>query len=323
MKQYPIARTDLSVSRIAYGCMHLSRAWDQTALTEQERGTTEQMIEAALEQGINLFDHADIYARGKSEILFGEVLGRQPSLRQRMVLQSKCGIRFANDPDAGVPGRYDFSHDHIVGSVETSLRRLQTDYLDILLLHRPDPLGEPEQVARAFDDLQRAGKVRYFGVSNHSASQLALLQQHVTQPLVINQLELSLPHHHLINEAIIANTTGAPYAAAAGTLDYCRQQRILVQAWAPLAGGRLTGAVPVMPETHALIAGLQRVAKQYEVSAEAILLAWLLRHPAGIQPIVGSTRRQRLQAACQADGFELSREDWYRLFTLARGAPVP
>ena len=190
--------------------MHLSRAWDDEPITASEISATFEVVEAALEQGITLFDHADIYARGKSELLFGEALRQLPDLRDHIVLQSKCGIRFADDPYPGVPARYDFSREHLLRSVESILRRLGTEYLDILLLHRPDPLAEPAEVASAFDELQRSGKVRHFGVSNHSASQISLLRRYVDQPLMINQIELSLLHHHPISETILINQSGAP-----------------------------------------------------------------------------------------------------------------
>jgi predicted oxidoreductase len=323
MKTYRIWNSDLEVSRIGYGCMHLSRAWDDAPLTAEERSRTHVMIDAALAQGINLFDHADIYARGKGERLFGEALRQRPSLRGQMVLQSKCGIRLAGNPEPGAPQRYDFSHAHIVASVEASLQRLGTDYLDILLLHRPDPLGQPEEVAQAFDALHRAGKVRHFGVSNHTGAQIALLQRHVHQPLIINQVELSLLHHLLIDEGIMANQVGTPYSAA-GTLDYCRQHDILVQAWSPLASGRLAAPPESMEETLRATAGLVlQLAKTQGVEMEAILLAWLLRHPAGIQPIVGTTHPERLIASCAADAIELSREHWYALFAAARGHRMP
>lgn len=323
MKTYRIPHSDLEVSRIGYGCMHLSRAWDDTPLTTEERSRTHAMVDTALAQGITLFDHADIYARGKAERLFGEVLRQRPSLRGQMVLQSKCGIRLAGNPESGAPQRYDFSHAHIVASVEASLQRLGTDYLDILLLHRPDPLGQPEEVAQAFDALHRAGKVRHFGVSNHTGTQIALLQRHVHQPLTINQVELSLLHHYLIDEGIMANQAGAPYLAT-GTLDYCRQHDILVQAWSPLASGRLAAPLESMDETLRATAELALgLAQAHEVEMEAILLAWLLRHPAGIQPIVGTTHPERLIASCAGDSIELSREQWYALFAAARGHRVP
>ena len=168
--------------------MNLGGAWNRAPLAAAEIAKAARLVTTAYEQGINLFDHADIYTLGKSEAVFGEVLQQLPELREKIVIQSKCGIRFRDDPRPGDPGRYDFSYQHIMQSVEGTLRRLQTSYLDVLLLHRPDPLVEPEEVARAFDELQRSGKVRYFGVSNHTAGQIALLQKYCNQPLVINRL---------------------------------------------------------------------------------------------------------------------------------------
>ncbi|WP_334177874.1 aldo/keto reductase [Pseudoxanthomonas sp.] len=313
----------LPTSRIAYGCMQLSRAWDATPVTAEERRHAQHLVETALGAGITLFDHADIYARGKSEQVFGDVLRASPSLRGRMVLQSKCGIRFADDPP-GTPGRYDVSHAHIVASVEGSLSRLGVEHLDVVLLHRPDALMEPEEVARAFDDLQAAGKVRHFGVSNHTAGQIELLRRHVRQPLIVNQVEVSLLHPYLIDDGVVANTTGHVYASAGGTLDYCRLHDIRVQAWSPLAGGKLATtsgfADPVIRATSTL---LRQLAEEKGVTPEAIQLAWLLRHPAGIQPIVGTTDPARLAACCAADDVVLTREEWYALFTAARGARVP
>ncbi|WP_299341628.1 aldo/keto reductase [uncultured Pseudoxanthomonas sp.] len=322
MKTYLLA-DGLPVSRIAYGCMHLSRAWDATPVTADERRQAQCLVETALSHGITLFDHADIYARGKSEQVFGDVLRASPGLRGRMVLQSKCGIRFAEDP-AGTPGRYDFSHGHITASVEGSLSRLGVDHLDVLLLHRPDALVEPEEVARAFDDLQAAGKVRHFGVSNHTPWQIDLLRRHVRQPLVANQVELSLLHHHLIDDGVVANTTGHVHASAAGTLDHCRLHGVRVQAWSPLAGGRLaTTSAFADPVIHATSLLLRRIAEDKGVAPEAIQIAWLLRHPAGIQPIIGTTDPVRLGACAAADDVVLTREEWYALFTAARGEQVP
>ncbi|MET0581277.1 MAG: aldo/keto reductase [Pseudoxanthomonas sp.] len=314
MQTCRIPNSELEVARIGYGCMHLSHAWDDEPVSASEISATLKIVGSALELGIALFDHADIYARGKSELLFGQALRQMPGLRDRIVLQSKCGIRFADDPRAGTPARYDFSHDHILSSVEGSLRRLGTDHLDILLLHRPDPLAEPAEVASAFDELQRSGKVRHFGVSNHSASQISLLRKYVDQPLSINQIELSLLHHHPISESILVNQTEVPYTGATGLLDYCRENDILIQAWSPLAGGRLSGAAAALAAQLAQARG---------VTAEAILLAWLLKHPAQIQPIVGTTHPERLAGSCQADDVELSREEWYSLLAAVRGASVP
>ena len=323
MKTCKLGLDGPATSRIAFGCMHLSRAWDAAPLTTAERRNTQALVETALAHGITLFDHADIYACGKSERLFGEVLRASPGLREGMVLQSKCGIRFLDEPP-GAPQRYDFSHAHIVSSVDGILSRLGVDALDVLLLHRPDPLAEPEEVARAFDDLAAAGKVRHFGVSNHTAGQIQLLRRHVRQPLVANQVEISLLHHPLIEEGVVANQAGIAHASAAGSLDYCRLHDIRVQAWAPLAGGRLaTGAAAADPAAREVAKLLQEMAEARGVAPEAIQLAWLLRHPAGIQPVVGTTNPVRLAACCEADGIELDREEWYRLFTLARGARVP
>lgn len=320
MKTLRIPHTEHEVSRIACGCMHLSRAWDDTAITAAEISTTLKLIETALEQGITLFDHADIYARGKSEQLFGEALRQMPELRGRIVLQSKCGIRVAGDPDANSPARYDFSRGHIVRSVEGSLKRLDTDHLDVLLLHRPDPLMEPAEVARAFDQLQSSGKVLHFGVSNHNAAQISLLQEHLEQPLVVNQVELSLLHHQMISDGILFNQPGD--TGAGRTLDYCREYGIMIQAWSPLAGGRLSAdaAAKDLRPAAQLVAQL---AEAKDVAPEAILLAWLLKHPAGIQPIIGTTNPDRLVASCQADAIELSREEWYALLAAARGLGLP
>lgn len=324
MHQYALTNADgLAVSRIAYGCMHLSRAWDTAPLTDAERRQARLLVETALELGITLFDHADIYARGKSERLFGEVLRAAPGLRERMVLQSKCGIRLAGDPQPGALGRYDFSPAYLLAAVDGILARLCVEQLDILLLHRPDPLAEPAQVAEVFDQLQRSGKVRHFGVSNHTAGQMALLQRHLRQPLVANQLELSLLHHGLIDAGIMANQSGAA-SWDAGTLDFCRLHGIRVQAWSPLAGGQLAApGASASPAVQATAQLLRQMAQARGITPEAVQLAWLLRHPAGVQPVVGTTDPGRLRACAQADAVELSREEWYALLTAARGAPVP
>ena len=303
--------------------MNLGGSWANTPPTAEEKSRAARLIETALEQGINFFDHADIYTRGKSETVFGEFLAGHPGLREKIILQSKCGIRFADDPP-GTPGRYDFSRTHLLRSVEGSLRRLQTDYLDILLLHRPDPLVEPVEVAQAFEELHQTGKVRHFGVSNHTAGQMALLQKYVRQPLITNQVELNLLHSGLITEGILANQDGVPHTGAMGTLDYCRLNGIMIQAWAPVAGGKLITPGPDAGEpaqrTAALIAHL---AAEKDTTREAVALAWLLRHPVGIQPVIGTTHRDRLIASCAADTVSLTREEWYALLMAAQGKPVP
>jgi predicted oxidoreductase len=316
MKQMKLGTSPLQVSRIALGCMRLSDDRSQAVAT----------IRAALDQGINFYDHADIYGRGQREQTFSAMWEEVAGLRERVILQSKCGIRPAGDPDASAPTRYDFSYEHIMRSVEGSLRRLKTDHLDVLLLHRPDALVEPEEVARAFDELHHAGKVRFFGVSNHTAAQIQLLQAHVKQPLVANQIELNVIHAQLINDGIVFNRDDlGVMSRGVGTLEFCRAQGITIQAWSPLATGAVSGKPVAHPEarierTAALVA---RLAEEKGVSKEAILIAWLLRHPAHIQPIIGTTNPARIAAACQADDVELSREEWYSLFEAGRGGRLP
>jgi predicted oxidoreductase len=326
MKTYAIPRTDLEVTRIAYGCMPLGGGWDDTPLDGATREKAGAALHAAIDHGITFFDHADIYCRGKSERVFGDALKQTPGLRAKMHVQSKCGIRFPGTPHPDSPQRFDFSHTHIVQSVEGSLKRLGTDYLDTLLLHRPDPLVEPEEVARAFDDLHTAGKVRYFGVSNHTAAQISLLRKYVRQPNVFNQVAFNLLHTGMLDEGVVYNqiTPRAPERNH-GTIEYCREHDITLQAWNPLISGRLTGGAraPLSEaETHAAVV-LADTARARGVSPEAILIAWVLRHPAKIQPIIGSTNPARIAASCEGDTVELSREEWYRLYIAGRGERLP
>jgi len=308
--------TSLEVSRIALGCMRLGEETKQAVAT----------IRAALDQGITFFDHADIYGRGRREEVFAAIWDEVPSLRSRIVIQSKCGIRLAGEPDETAPKRYDFDCEHIVNAVEGSLRRLKTDYLDVLLLHRPDPLVDFKEVARAFDTLHSAGKVRHFGVSNHTAAQLRLLRRWVDQPLITNQLQLSLVHTYLLDEGIVLNRDqpSGPIRGA-GTFEYCRMHDITVQAWAPLARGLLGGRRPAREENAhpAVMAEISRLAMTKGVSKAAIAIAWLLRHPAGIQPIVGTKNPLHIIAACQACEIELTRVEWYNLFLAGRGRQLP
>jgi predicted oxidoreductase len=325
MQTYPQAPIPFPVTRIAYGCMKIGGRWDREPHTAAERATGFAAVGAALAQGINFFDHADIYCRGKSETVFGEFLREHPGLREKIVVQSKCGIIFADDPEPGAPHRFDFSREHIVRSAEDILRRLGTDYLDIYLLHRPDPLVEPAEVAAAFDELHRAGKVRGFGVSNHTAGQIELLRQFVNQPIVANQLEVSLYHHGLVSDGFLANQHGHPYSHTAGTLDYCRLHGIRVQAWSPIGGGgKLFGPLEGLAENlRPCRELLEKLAAERGVTPEAIALAWLLRHPAGIQPIIGSLRPERIADAGAADTVELTRYEWYALLEGIRGKDVP
>ncbi len=315
MKTLRIPHTALDATRIAYGCMMIGGKWDTSPLTAEARTSADAAIRAALDAGINFFDHADIYCCGKSEEVFATALKDSPGLRDRLILQSKCGIR---------DNRYDFSYEHITKSVDGILQRLGTDRIDILLLHRPDPLVEPAEVARAFDELHAAGKVLNFGVSNHTVGQMERLRRHLRQPIVANQLQFSLAQPALVTEGFLANQKGTESALATGILDYCQLHDILVQAWAPLAGGRLLQPDPATPDATTPVAALiTKLAGQYDVSAEAILLAWILRHPAGIQPVIGTTKPERIRGSAKADGITLTREEWYALLTTARGKRMP
>jgi predicted oxidoreductase len=318
MKTYTIPNTDLKITRIAYGCMPLGGSWDSgQPISTDTRKKALAAIQAALDGGINFFDHADIYCSGKSEEVFSGLWQVSPSIRSSIYIQSKCGIR---------SNQFDFSYNHIMESVEVSLKRLKTSYLDVLLLHRPDALVEPEEVARAFDELQASGKVRYFGVSNHTAAQLELLRKFVRQPILFNQVELNVIHTHMLDEGINFNQDQPTRPLRnEGTIEYCRLNDITLQAWGPLARGKLTGRneVTLSDSEQKTSAILTEMAKVKGVSPEAILVAWILRHPAHIQPIIGTSNPGRIQASCQADAVEMTREDWYRLFIAGRGASLP
>ncbi len=306
--------------------MGLGGGWGADAvLTPALEREARDFVEAALGLGITFFDHADIYTRGRAEEVFGRVLRDSPGLRERMVIQSKCGILFADTPP-GTPHRFDFSHDHIIGSVEAILRRLQTSYLDVLLLHRPDALMEVEEVARAFATLRASGKVRHFGVSNHNHHQVELLQSVLPEPLVCNQLEMSLLHHGFAEAGISFNQSSPGYPDGwEGMLEYSHLKGLSLQAWSPLAHGALVGANPgrlteAGRKTVELVASM---AAERGVPPEAIALAWLLRHPAKIVPVLGTSKPSRLAACAKALDLQLSREDWYRLLECARGREVP
>ncbi|MFA7343157.1 MAG: aldo/keto reductase [Terrimicrobiaceae bacterium] len=326
MNSQRIPHTALEASQLVYGCAGLGGKWDGSPLAAETAGDALRVIRAALDCGFTFFDHADIYCLGKSEEAFGAILRDQPSLRDRIVLQSKCGVRFAGDPVPGAPGRYDFSRSHIVHSVEGSLGRLKTDRLDILLLHRPDALVEPDEVAEAFDDLHASGKVRHFGVSNHSLHQVELLRKFLRQPIVVHQIEFSLLHTLLLDTGVSVNQDKPRFSRPGeGLLDYCRLHEISVQAWTPLAKGRLSGR-PLEPGEEPRVARaaalVGELAREKGVSREAIVLAWILRHPARIQPVVGTMDEARIRACAGACDVSLTREEWYALFVAARGEPM-
>lgn len=326
MEKIVLPNTELRVSRLCAGCMGLGGGWAVgTTLSAEHEAQAAAFLDAALELGINFFDHANIYARGRAEEVFGRVLRTRPGLREKIVIQSKCGIRWADDP-AGTPQRFDFSYGHILSSVDASLERLGTDYLDILLLHRPDALWEGEEIARAFAVLKRSGKVRYFGVSNQNRGQMEYLQSFLPYPLVADQLQMSLLHHDFAEVGVSFNQRAPGYPDGwEGVLEYCRLRGVGLQAWSPLDRGALTGGdASKLPESGRKAAALvASYAKGRGVPAEAVALAWLLRHPARIVPILGTTKPARLAACAAALDVDLSREEWYSLFEAARGAPMP
>jgi predicted oxidoreductase len=325
MKTCRIPHTDLVVSRICYGCASLGR-WDRSAVSSDDIAGAARVIGAARDNGITFFDLADIYAFGKAETLLGEVLRQSPGLREQLVIQSKCGQRFADGWKFGDPVRADLSHAHIVAAVEGSLGRLRTDRLDILLLHLPDALVQPEEVAQAFDELQRSGKVRHFGVSNHSAAQIELLQRSVRQPIVVNQIHLGLAHPYALVEGMeftlqqakgIFLDRGYTGIAGAGTFEYCRLHDIQVQAWSPLRGELLNPTPKASPELVRTARLLAELAQRKSTTPAAVGLAWLLRHPAGILPITGAVNAQHIAENCAADRVNLSADEWYDLFAAA------
>jgi len=324
MKTYAIANTDLTVSRIAFGTWHIGGDWDKTPPIQAIKDHANTLLMAAFEHGINHIDLADIYTMGKSDEVIGYALKQNPGLREKLVLQEKAGIIVGANPDYGKPGRYDFSFEHLVSTVEGSLKRLGTDYVDLLAFHRPDPLVEPEEVARAAEHLHKNGMVRFFGVSNHSPMQIELLKKYLDFPLVVNQLELNLLHHYMIGNGVLVNQTAALYANTGSVLEYCRLNDITVQAWSPVAGGQLFNPPTDAPENVRAVARLiADMAEQKGTTREAIALGWLLRHPAGIQPILGTHKPERIADSVKADEVTLDRKEWYSLLEAARGAPVP
>ncbi|WP_404423750.1 aldo/keto reductase family oxidoreductase [Nibricoccus sp. IMCC34717] len=326
MQTLTLPHTNLKISRLCAGCMGLGGSWDDNdPVTSDDEQLAVRFIEGALEVGINFFDHADIYTRGKAETVFGRVLRENPGLRDQIVLQTKCGIRWADTPP-GAPQRFDFSYDHILASAEASLKRLQTEHLDILLLHRPDALWEGEEIARAFTRLRDSGKVRYFGVSNQNRFQIEALQSYLPFPLVANQIEMSLLHSGFAEVGISFNQSQPAYPNGwEGLIEYCRLKGVSLQAWSPLARGLLAGGGEDTPDAKALatVALLTRLAAERGVTPEAIALAWLLRHPSQIVPVLGTTKPQRLAASAKAVEVALTREEWYRLWETARGNQMP
>lgn len=305
MKEIIMANGNIKASEIGLGCMRIAKL---------DKNTVNSLINTALDCGINFFDHADIYGAGKSEEIFNETISLTPSLREKIIIQSKCSIR---------SGMYDFSKDYIINSVDGILKRLNTEYLDILLLHRPDTLMEPEEVNEAFEKLYKEGKVRNFGVSNHNAMQIELLNKYLTNKVTINQLQFSIMHTGIIDSGINVNMKNSSSIDRDGSiLEYCRLKDINIQAWSPYQYGFFEGTFIDNPKFPELNKKLAEIADKYNVSKTAIATAWILRHPAKIQTIVGTTNKNRLRDICTASNVNLTRQEWYEIY-LSAGNMLP
>ncbi|HEO4926623.1 TPA: aldo/keto reductase [Streptococcus agalactiae] len=295
-----IGQTGIQATRIALGCMRMS---------DLEGKQAEEVVGTALDLGINFFDHADIYGGGLSELRFRDAIKHLNVNRDKMIIQSKCGIR---------EGYFDFSKEYILSSVDGILERLGTEYLDFLILHRPDVLVEPEEVAEAFTKLRAEGKVKHFGVSNQKRFQMELLQSYLDEPLAVNQLQLSPAHTPMFDAGLNVNMLNkASIEHDDGIVDYCRLKRVTIQAWSPFQIDLSRGLFVNHPDYKELNETIAKLAKNYNVSSEAIVIAWILRHPAQIQAIVGSMNPSRLKAIDKANDIALTREEWYDIYRSA------
>ncbi|NLN81244.1 MAG: aldo/keto reductase family oxidoreductase [Clostridiales bacterium] len=305
MRTIKLGKSKLQVPVIAVGCMRINRL---------ERSEAERFVQTALELGANFFDHADIYGGGACEELFADAVHMCDTVREKIILQSKCGIR---------RGVFDFSKEHILKSVDGSLKRLKTDYLDVLLLHRPDALVEPEEVAEAFDILQEKGKVRNFGVSNQNPMQMQLLQKYIKQPIVANQLQLSITNANMISQGLHVNMLDDSAVNRDGSvLDFCRFNDITIQPWSPFQYGFFEGVFLDNEKFPKLNEKINEVAAKYNVSNTTITMAWLLRHPAKMQPVTGTMNVSRLKDCVKAAEIKLTRDEWYAIY-LAAGNILP
>lgn len=300
MKRITIGNSALTASEISLGCMRMA---------DLSKEDANKVINTALENGIDFFDHADIYGGGKSEEVFAEAIDMNATIREKMILQSKCGIR---------QGFFDFSKEHIIASVEGSLKRLKTDYLDTLLLHRPDTLFEPEEVAAAFTELEKSGKVRHFGVSNQNPGQIELLKKYVDQELIANQLQFSIMHTGMIDTGFNVNMTiDSSLDRDGGILEYSRLNNMTIQAWSPFQYGFFEGVFldnDKFPELNKVI---DKIAADKGVTNSAIAVAWIQRHPASFQTVVGTMNPGRIADIAKASDVTLSREEWYEIYRAA------
>ena len=303
MYQIQLGKSGLQVPTVAVGCMRIAEK------TEKEVAA---FVDTALGLGANFFDHADIYGGGKSEEVFGKAVAGMD--REKLLIQTKCGIR---------PGQFDFSYEHIVGSVEGSLKRLGMEYVDVLLLHRPDALCEPEEVARAFEHLKNSGKVCHFGVSNHNPYQMQLLQNALDMPLCANQMQFSIMHAPMIQSGINVNMfNDSGINRDGGVLDYCRLNQITIQPWSPMQYGFFEGCFVDNEKFPELNGVLEKIGNQYGVSKTTVAFAWILRHPAKMQPVTGTTNLNRLADCLKASEIALTRAQWYEIY-LAAGNKLP
>ncbi|MBT2696891.1 aldo/keto reductase family oxidoreductase [Bacillus sp. ISL-40] len=300
MRTIKLGSSSLEVPVVAVGCMRINSL---------EKTEAERFVQTALEEGANFFDHADIYGGGTCEEIFADAIHMNSEIREKIILQSKCGIR---------KGMFDFSKEYILESVDGILKRLNTEYLDVLLLHRPDALVEPEEVAEAFDSLEKSGKVRHFGVSNQNPMQIQLLQKFVKQPLVANQLQLSITNANMISNGINVNMENDSAINRDGSiLDFCRLNDITIQPWSPFQYGFFEGVFLGNNKFPELNQQIDEIAAKYEVSNTTIATAWLLRHPAHMQPVIGTMNIDRLKDCCKASEVQLTREEWYRIYRAA------
>ena len=306
MKQFTLPHTEITAPNVVLGLMRIAEKSDDEIRT---------LVRTARDAGIDFFDHADVYGGElhHCEERFAKALQLSASEREQVTIQTKAGIV----PDGPY---FDYSYEHLIESVEGSLRALQTEHIDILLLHRPDALVEPEEVARAFDELHTAGKVRHFGVSNHTPRQIDLLAAHVQQPIVANQLQLSITHSTIIAQGVAANMQGQDQSVVrdgGGVLDYCRLHGITVQAWSPFQAGFFDGVFLGNPEHAELNAVIDRLAAKYDDTPEGIATAWITRHPAQMQVVLGTTTPQRVTDSAAGSEVPLTRAEWYELFRAA------
>jgi len=300
LKKIKIGKSELQTGKISLGCMRM----DQLSNSDASK-----VIHTAMESGIDLFDHADIYGGGKSEETFGQAVDLKSSVRDQMLIQTKCGIR---------DGSFDFSKEHIMNSVEASLKRLNTDDIDILLLHRPDTLMEPEEVAEAFSKLKKEGKVRHFGVSNQNPMQIELLKKYIKEDLIINQLQLSLVHTPMIDAGFNVNMKNKPSIVHdSNILEYSRLNDMTIQAWSPFQHGMIEGVFVGNKDYPEVNQKLQEIAEKKGVTDSAIAIAWILRHPAHIQPVIGSMNSTRIMNIAKAVDVQLTRQEWYELYRSA------